>query len=102
MVGINQRDLLVMEVLVRIIMLVFGYQLVLLTYGALLGQWAFFWKYEKLLLQKLGIMQSEKTKNSFKTVNIAIFASGAGSNAANIIRYLKNRLDTKIRINCVQ
>ncbi|MDE3251654.1 MAG: phosphoribosylglycinamide formyltransferase [Bacteroidota bacterium] len=84
-------------------MLVFGYQFLLLGYGALLGQWAFFWKYERKLLQKLGILQkdvkSEKSKVKTEpqtpnakrqTLSIAIFASGAGSNAEKIIQYLKD------------
>ncbi len=95
-IGLTKETFWLWKVLLRITMLVFGYQVVLLSYGALLGQWAFFWKYEKLLLQKVGMMPSEKTESSFKTVNMAIFASGAGSNAANIIRYFKNRPDTKI------
>jgi formyltetrahydrofolate-dependent phosphoribosylglycinamide formyltransferase len=97
-IGLTDETFWLWEVLVRIIMLLFGYQVVLLTYGALLGQWAFFWKYEKLLLQKLGIMQAVKANNSLKVIKIAIFASGAGSNAANIIRYFKNRPDTKIAL----
>jgi hypothetical protein len=47
------------KVLLRIGMLVFGYQFILLGYGALLGQWAFFWKYEKKLLRKLGVWSLE-------------------------------------------
>ena len=47
------------KVLLRIGMLVFGYQFILLGYAILLGQWTFFWKYEKKLLQKLGIVSRE-------------------------------------------
>jgi phosphoribosylglycinamide formyltransferase-1 len=43
-------------------------------------------------------MQTETANNYPKNVHIAIFASGAGSNAANIIRYFKNRPDTKISL----
>ena len=85
-------------ILARIVMLVLGYQLILLTYGWLLGQWAFFWKYEKLLLQKLGIIASDMTKDSRKPIKIAVFASGAGSNAANIIQYFANRSDVSINL----
>jgi formyltetrahydrofolate-dependent phosphoribosylglycinamide formyltransferase len=125
------------KVLLRVAMLLFGYQILLLAYGALLGQWAFFWKYEKKLLQKLGILKKstkygvrstneQETGNSeqrpgndkksrlfihhdfeqpqtvtarneaadhrpqtIKT-NIAIFASGAGSNAGKIIEHFKH------------
>jgi len=96
--GLTSESFWFWKTLVRIFMLLFGYQVILLSYGALLGQWAFFWKYEKLLLQKLRIMPSEKTNKFPKLVNIAIFASGAGSNAANIIRYFNNRPDIKISL----
>ena len=96
--GLTSESFWFWKTLVRIFMLLFGYQVILLSYGALLGQWAFFWKYEKLLLQKLRIIQGEKAKSYPKTVNIAIFASGAGSNAANIIRYFNNRPDIKISL----
>lgn len=86
------------KVLLRIIMLLFGYQLILLSYGALLGQWAFFWKYEKLILQKLGIMGSKSTESTEKTQKIAIFASGAGSNAENIIRYFEHHAGIQIAL----
>jgi formyltetrahydrofolate-dependent phosphoribosylglycinamide formyltransferase len=94
--GLTSESYWLWEILVRIAMLLIGYQFILLGFGALLGQWAFFWKYEKIILQKLGIMHTEKANNYPKTVHIAIFASGAGSNAANIIRYFKNRPDTRI------
>jgi formyltetrahydrofolate-dependent phosphoribosylglycinamide formyltransferase len=97
-IGLTSESFWLWKTLVRIFMLLFGYQVILLSYGALLGQWAFFWKYEKLLLQKLRIMPSEKANKFPKLVNIAIFASGAGSNAANIIRYFKNRTDIKISL----
>jgi formyltetrahydrofolate-dependent phosphoribosylglycinamide formyltransferase len=97
-IGLTSESFWLWKTLVRIFMLLFGYQVILLSYGALLGQWAFFWKYEKLLLQKLRIMQSVKANKFPKLVNIAIFASGAGSNAANIIRYFKNRTDIKISL----
>ncbi len=96
--GLGVNSSWVRIILVRIVMLILGYQLVLLTYGGLLGQWAFFWKYEKLLLQKLGIIASDMTKDSRKPIKIAVFASGAGSNAANIIQYFANRPDVSINL----
>ncbi len=67
---------------VRLFMLLFGYQVILLSYGFLLGQWAFFWKYELKLLRKLKILPPATLKTP-----IAIFASGAGSNALKIMQY---------------
>ena len=123
--GMDADTFWLWKVLLRLGMLVFGYQFILLGYGALLGQWAFFWKYERKLLQKLGIMRRETSvvsdhiiearlfiddrinkKSKVKSqkieavdgsrssvvspVRIAIFASGAGSNAEKIISHLKN------------
>jgi formyltetrahydrofolate-dependent phosphoribosylglycinamide formyltransferase len=96
--GLTVESFWLWKVLVRIIMLLFGYQVLLLSYGAILGQWSFFWKYEKHLLQKLGIIDSKKAKNSEKIIKIAVFASGAGSNAANIIRFFEHRKDVQIAI----
>ena len=50
--GMDASSFWVWKLMVRLGMLVFGYQFILLGYGALLGQWAFFWKYEELLLRK--------------------------------------------------
>jgi formyltetrahydrofolate-dependent phosphoribosylglycinamide formyltransferase len=97
-IGLTADSFWLYKILVRIIMLLFGYQVLLLSYGAILGQWAFFWKYEKRLLQKLGIMDSKKATNSRKITKIAIFASGAGSNAANIIRFFEHRNDVQIAL----
>jgi formyltetrahydrofolate-dependent phosphoribosylglycinamide formyltransferase len=99
LLGMDASTFWLWRVLLRIAMLVFGYQVILLGYGALLGQWAFFWKYEKKLLRKLGVLSQESGVSSEKSLqtpdsrlqtNIAIFASGAGSNAAKIISHLKN------------
>lgn len=94
--GMDAQTFWLWKALLRIGMLVFGYQFLLLGYGALFGQWAFFWKYERKMLQKLGILQKEvktdkaKLKTEPSTLPIAIFASGAGSNAEKIIQYLKD------------
>jgi formyltetrahydrofolate-dependent phosphoribosylglycinamide formyltransferase len=104
--GMDAHTFWVWKVLLRVGMLVFGYQFILLGYGALLGQWAFFWKYEKKLLRRLGVWslvfgvdknRDQATPNKPQTPNaklqtkqIAIFASGAGSNAEKIIAYLKD------------
>ena len=59
--GMDTASFWLWKLLLRIGILVFGYQAILLGYGALLGQWAFFWKYEKKLLQKLGIVSRESS-----------------------------------------
>ncbi len=107
--GMDESTYWVWKVLLRVGMLVFGYQAILLTYGFLLGQWAFFWKYEKKLLIKLGVRSLEsgvndstpssklQTPNS-KLTHIAIFASGAGSNAGKIIAHLKNHPSIRVAL----
>jgi hypothetical protein len=95
--GMDATTFWLWRILLRVGMLVFGYQVILLVYGALLGQWAFFWKYEKKLLGKLGILKKEKPSKPGKIggTRIAIFASGAGSNAARIIDYLEGHTSIK-------
>jgi formyltetrahydrofolate-dependent phosphoribosylglycinamide formyltransferase len=109
--GMDASTFWVWKVLLRVGMLVFGYQFILLAYGALLGQWAFFWKYEKKLLRKLGIhpasggmepgikaAELQSSDSSLQAKRIAIFASGAGSNAEKIITYIKNHPSIKVAV----
>ncbi len=96
--GMSSDSFWVWKALLRIGMLLFGYQFILLAFGALLGQWAFFWKYERKLLEKLGIIKKSKTKSQKPKTNIAIFASGAGSNAEKIIGYLKNHPSIRVAL----
>lgn len=44
----------------RLVVLIFGYQIILLTVAFLLGQFQFFWRFEKKLLQWIGLMKSNK------------------------------------------
>ncbi|HYH16791.1 MAG TPA: phosphoribosylglycinamide formyltransferase, partial [Flavisolibacter sp.] len=81
---------------------ILGYQIILLSVAFALGQLPFFWRYEKKLLQRLRIMKSNQAQNlnaeiqnpQSQTPNpqfrIAIFASGAGSNAHKIIQHFKD------------
>ena len=57
--GMDDSSFWLWKLLLRAGMLLLGYQFLLLGYGALLGQWAFFWKYERKLLQKLRIVSRE-------------------------------------------
>ncbi|MDB5231888.1 MAG: phosphoribosylglycinamide formyltransferase [Chitinophagaceae bacterium] len=88
----DESDFL-LKLLLRLAMLIFGYQVVLLFFGALFGQWNFFWTYEKKLLRWMRLMKEEKQHNNTGTTeirpitHIAIFASGAGSNAKRIIEF---------------
>lgn len=45
---------------VRLVVLIFGYQVILLTVAALFGQARFFWQYEKKMLTRLGILKKQQ------------------------------------------
>lgn len=62
----------------KLFILFVGYQVFILFFGFCLGRFSFFWNYEKKILQRMGVLKIDK-------INIAIFASGAGSNAEKII-----------------
>jgi formyltetrahydrofolate-dependent phosphoribosylglycinamide formyltransferase len=119
--GMNADTYWAWKLLLRVAMLVLGYQFILLGYGALLGQWSFFWKYERKLLRKLGVWSSKsgveggrlfiaENKNPVRTQErqtpntkhqtkkIVIFASGAGSNAEKIIAHLKNHSSIEVSL----
>ena len=87
----------------KIIVLIFGYQVIILIIGFCFGMFSFFWHYEKKILMRFGVMKNEKSKDNqpptadnLQPVRIAIFASGAGSNAQKIIGFFKESLTTKI------
>jgi hypothetical protein len=48
----------------RLAVLIFGYQALLLLVAFLLGQFSFFWKYEKKILRRLGLIKAEKSSSS--------------------------------------
>lgn len=52
------------KLLLRVGVLIFGYQVVLLLVAFLLGQFSFFWKFEKKILQRLGLIKMEKPTSS--------------------------------------
>jgi formyltetrahydrofolate-dependent phosphoribosylglycinamide formyltransferase len=59
-----------------------------------LGQFSFFKKYISKVLKRFG----GKQQNTGTTINIAIFASGAGSNAQQIINYFTSSSSIKISL----
>ena len=141
---------------IKIGILLFGYQVLILLFAIPFGQFNFFWNYEKKILQRMKLIsnpslpdknfknnlnvdsnmlsagieetgnnqsaignrqsampdqQTEnnqeaqtsatqpKTKNQKpETINVAIFASGAGSNAQKIIDHLRQHTDIKIAL----
>lgn len=49
---------------IRLAVLLFGYQIILLFTAFLLGQFSFFWKFEKRFLQRIGLIKTKKTDSS--------------------------------------
>jgi formyltetrahydrofolate-dependent phosphoribosylglycinamide formyltransferase len=120
-VGFTEDTSWLWRFLLRLAILMFGYQAILLLVAFLFGQFPFFWRYEKKILKRIGIKvegvrskaeggnQKSQTwppwqisnlsavadlkpvrRGGSQMVRIAIFASGAGSNARKIIDHFKN------------
>lgn len=96
-VGFTDETFWLWRFLLRLSMLLFGYQFILLGVALLFGQFPFFWKYEKKILKRLGIKIGGDNHKS-QIVPIAIFASGAGSNAQQIINYFRDNPSVRISL----
>jgi formyltetrahydrofolate-dependent phosphoribosylglycinamide formyltransferase len=82
--------------LLRLFVFLIGYQVLILIIGYCFGMFDFFWKYEKKILRRAGLLKdSDINKSKMNQINIAIFASGAGSNAQKIITYVKDEWENK-------
>jgi hypothetical protein len=67
-VGFTEATHWAPKLLLRLVMLIFGYQAILLFVAFLFGQFSFFWNYEKKILRRLGLMKKEKAKIRSKTI----------------------------------
>lgn len=96
---------------IKIIILIFGYQVLILLFAVPFGQFNFFWKYEKKILKRMGFITKQpindlnvvnynnmQSTGKEQTVNIAIFASGAGSNAQKLIDHFRQQSGIKIAL----
>jgi formyltetrahydrofolate-dependent phosphoribosylglycinamide formyltransferase len=101
----------------KVAMLVFGYQVLILLFAIPFGQFSFFWNYEKKIWRRMFFRkrtdgQNEKpsavnfagahnlkpeTSNP-KPYRIAVFASGAGSNAQKIIDHFRDHSLIKVAL----
>jgi phosphoribosylglycinamide formyltransferase-1 len=81
--------------LLKIGVLLIGYQIFILAFGFCFGQFSFFWKFEKKILARFGLIR-KPVKNT--VTSLAIFASGAGSNARNIIEHFRNHPYIKVQL----
>lgn len=85
-VGFTDETYWLWKVLLRLSILIFGYQAILLPVAFLFGQFPFFWKYEKKILKRLGIPIPQTGGH---VIPIAVFASGTGTNAQKIIDFFR-------------
>lgn len=90
-VGFDEHTFWLWKLLLRIFMLVFGYQVILMIVAFFFGQFPFFWNYEKKILRRMGVIKPGQAK-------LAIFASGKGSNAEKIIQFLENHSNIHVSL----
>ena len=93
-VGFDENTLFAWKILLRLSILIFGYQFIILAVSFVFGQFSFFWNYEKKILTKMGFIKRKTPK--IEPFKLAIFASGKGSNAKKIIQYFDNEQLVKI------
>ncbi|HEY1114475.1 MAG TPA: DUF6787 family protein [Chitinophagaceae bacterium] len=58
--GFDEHTFWGWKLLLRLAILVFGYQAILLAVAFLLGQFPFFWRYEKKILQRMRLLKKEE------------------------------------------
>jgi len=90
---------------VKLTIILLGYQLLLLVISVPFGQFPFFRRYLTRLFSRLFRWKSDAPKSVDRKIldlppmkSIAIFASGAGSNAREIIRYFRNHPSINISL----
>lgn len=93
-VGFDENTLFAWKILLRLSILIFGYQFIILAVSFVFGQFRFFWNYEKKILTKMGFIKRKAPK--IEAFKLAIFASGKGSNAEKIIQYFDNEQLVKV------
>jgi formyltetrahydrofolate-dependent phosphoribosylglycinamide formyltransferase len=107
-VGFNEQTSWTLKLSLRLLILVFGYQAILLFVALLFGQFSFFWKYERKILERMRILKknhgeglvssSHRMPDPPKITHLAIFASGAGSNARRIIEHFRHSSFVKVSL----
>ncbi len=85
---VNDRE---WRLVLRLLVLVFGYQFIILVVSFFFGQFKFFWNYEKKILRRMRLLPPAPAQ-------IAIFASGKGSNAKKIIQYFENHKNIHVKL----
>jgi ABC-type multidrug transport system permease subunit len=62
-VGFTDETFWVWKFLLRLSILLFGYQVIILIVSFFFGQFRFFWNYEKKILQWMGVMKKSGVKS---------------------------------------
>ena len=65
-IGFNEETFWLWKLLVRLAVLIFGYQVIILVVSFFFGQFPFFWNYEKKII---GWMLGKKRQESLKSEN---------------------------------
>ncbi|HLO80818.1 MAG TPA: DUF6787 family protein [Chitinophagaceae bacterium] len=61
-VGFNDQTFWVLKFLLRLVVLIFGYQVIILVVSFFFGQFPFFWAYEKKIWRWMFGLKSQKSK----------------------------------------
>ncbi|MGL6267235.1 MAG: DUF6787 family protein [Chitinophagaceae bacterium] len=68
-VGFTNETFWGLKLLLRMIILLFGYQVIILIVSFFFGQFRFFWNYEKKILRWMGVMKKPKAGGGSKESN---------------------------------
>jgi phosphoribosylglycinamide formyltransferase-1 len=100
---------------IKIFILLFGYQALILLFSIPFGQFNFFWKYEKKILKRMKLIsstnnphvdtynmqdsaQQQTTTHKQQSIQVAIFASGTGTNTQKLIDHFRHHPLIKIAL----
>ena len=97
-VGLTPDSPLVWRILLRTAVLIFGYMVIILVVALPFGQFSFFWNYEKKILRRFGLLRKASPGKSKTITELAIFASGTGSNAQKIIDHFRHSESVRVAL----
>jgi TctA family transporter len=66
-VGFNEQTFWLWKVLLRLFILIFGYQIIILIVSIFFGQFRFFWNYEKKILRWMRLMKKSESPKGGRT-----------------------------------
>jgi energy-coupling factor transporter transmembrane protein EcfT len=62
-VGFDDQTFWGWKIILRLVILLFGYQVIILIVSFFFGQFKFFWNYEKKILQWMGVLKKSGVKS---------------------------------------